>query len=205
MDIYIKTVKKACIIKTKSVLLKDIAEVYTDNAIKSDVENSIIMVIQHDKKCNYVVSNMDVIKTIIKLFPECKVNMVGELDTIIEYLPKQPKENKFLIYIKVIFASIVLFAGAATAIMSFHTDAQIPEVLKNYYRIFFGEQAGPAYIIEVPYSIGLAVGIIVFYNHFFKWKLTEDPTPLQVEMSNYEKDVDDCILDNLSKKKGRTE
>jgi stage V sporulation protein AA len=46
----------------------------------------------------------------------------------------------------------------------------------------------------------LALGIIVFYNHIFKWKFTEDPTPLQVEMSSYEKDVDDCILDNLSKK-----
>jgi stage V sporulation protein AA len=136
------------------------------------------------------------------MFPECKLNMVGERDTIIEYIPNQPKENKIWLYLKIIFASVILFAGAATAIMSFHTDAQIPQILEKYYHIFFGEQADKTYIIEIPYSIGLALGIIVFYNHFFKWKLTEDPTPLQVEMSSYEKDVDECMLDNLTKKGG---
>ena len=43
--------------------------------------------------------------------------------------------------------------------------------------------------MEIPYSIGLAVGITVFFNHCSKRKLTTDPTPIEVEMTTYEEEV----------------
>lgn len=201
MDVYIKTVKKASIIKKKNVIVNDIAEVYAPTNIKSKISSIYVMNIKDDKKKNYLLSNIDVIKAISKEYPECTINMVGEKDTIIQYQPQEPKNNKLWIYTKIFFVVIVLFAGAMTAIMSFHTDAQIPEVLENYYYIFFGQKVERPLIIELPYSIGLAVGIIAFYNHFFNWHITDDPTPLEVEMTTYEQDVDDCVIDNLSGEK----
>jgi stage V sporulation protein AA len=49
-------------------------------------------------------------------------------------------------------------------------------------------------VIEVAYSIGLAAGIIIFYNHIGGKRLTSDPTPLEVEMRNYESDVNKAII-----------
>ena len=49
--------------------------------------------------------------------------------------------------------------------------------------------------------LGLAVGIIVFYNHFMGRKLSDDPTPIEVQMSTYEKDTADSVIDNLNKEK----
>lgn len=201
MDIYIKTVKKASIIKKKNIIVNDIAEVYAPANMKSKISSIYVMNIKDDKKKNYLISSIDVIKAISKEYPEYTINMVGEKDTIIEYQPQEPKNNKLWIYTKIFFVVIILFAGAMTAIMSFHTDAQIPEVLENYYYIFFGQKVERPLIIELPYSIGLAVGIIVFYNHFFSWHITDDPTPLEVEMTTYEQDVDDCIIDNLNGEK----
>jgi len=201
MDIYIKTVKKASIIKKRTVNVRDIADVYAPSNLKSKIESVNVMNINHEEKRNYLVSSIDVIKVIAKQFPDCSINMVGEIDTIVQYEPQAPKENKLWLFIKIAFIVLVLFAGAATAIMSFHTDAQIPEILENYYFIFFGEKVERPYIIEIPYSIGLAVGIIVFYNHIFKWHITDDPTPLEVEMTTYEEDVDKCEIDNLSTEK----
>lgn len=201
MDIYIKTVKKASIIKKRNVIVKDIADVYAPSTLKSKVESVNVMNIKQEQKKNYLISSIDVIKAIDKQFPDCSINMVGEIDTIIQYEPEAPKVNKLWLFIKIAFIVIILFAGAATAIMSFHTDAQIPEVLENYYFIFFGEKIERPYIIEIPYSIGLAVGIIAFYNHIFKWHITDDPTPLEVEMTTYEEDVDRCEIDNLSGEK----
>lgn len=201
MDIYIKTVKKVSIIKKQNVIISDIAEVYAPSTLKGKVNSVKVMNIKDDKKKNYLLSSIDVVKAINKEFPECKINMLGEKDTIIQYEPKEIKHNQLWMYTKILFVIIILFAGATTAIMSFHTDAQIPEVLENYYYIFFGERVERPLIIEIPYSIGLAVGIIAFYNHFFKWHITEDPTPLEVEMTTYEQDVDDCIVDNLSGEK----
>lgn len=201
MDIYIKTVKKASIIKKRNVTVKDIADVYAPSTLKSKVESVNVMNIKQEQQKNYLISSIDVIKAIDKQIPNCSINMVGEIDTIIQYEPEAPKINKLWLFTKIAFIVIVLFAGAATAIMSFHTDAQIPEVLENYYFIFFGEKIERPYIIEIPYSIGLAVGIIAFYNHIFKWHITDDPTPLEVEMTTYEENVDKCEMDNLSGEK----
>ena len=48
--------------------------------------------------------------------------------------------------------------------------------------------------LEISYSIGLSLGIIIFYNHLGKRKLTPDPTPVSVEMRNYEDDVNRSIV-----------
>ena len=53
-------------------------------------------------------------------------------------------------------------------------------------------------IIEISYSIGLAVGILIFYNHFSNKKASKDPTPLQVEMIKYDKDIANALKDRKS-------
>ncbi|GFI61552.1 hypothetical protein IMSAG049_00711 [Clostridiales bacterium] len=126
---------------------------------------------------------------------------MGETDIIIEYSQMPVKHNKAFDIAKIIFVCIVLFGGAMTAIMSFHSDAQMPAVFQNMYRIFFGIESTKPYIIYVPYSIGLTVGIIVFFNHFAGKYMTEDPTPIEVQMSTYEKEATDSIIDNLNKEK----
>jgi stage V sporulation protein AA len=62
-----------------------------------------------------------------------------------------------------------------------------------------GEEKDNPLIIEIPYSIGLAAGIIVFFNHFLGHKITDDPTPIEVEMTEYDKEVTDTILNSIEK------
>ena len=40
-------------------------------------------------------------------------------------------------------------------------------------------------------------GISCFFNHFGKKKLTDDPTPVQVQFVQYKKEVDDAVIDEL--------
>ena len=49
-------------------------------------------------------------------------------------------------------------------------------------------------ILEVSYSVGLAAGIIIFFNHVGGRRLTKDPTPIEVAMRNYEEDVDKTLI-----------
>lgn len=200
MDIYIKPNQKVKLYKTGPVHIKDIAEVYTESSLKSRVENVKIMEIKEDENKCYLISIIDIINAIDKAFPGNTINNVGEMDTIIEYsIPK--KKNKIWTYTKIAFVALVLFAGSATAIMSFHSDAQMATVFENYYYIFFGERVENPAIIDLPYAIGLAVGIVVFFNHLGNKKLTSDPTPIEVELSVYENDVNTNIIDTLSKEK----
>ena len=211
MDVYIKPYDKAKIVGRKLVYLKDISEVYAGNKQLANIGDTVVFTVPKEEGEIYLLSVMNIIKKISVAYPDVTVSNVGETDIIVEYLPQEKKENKMLLYTKVAFIFLVLVIGASTTIMFFHSDAQIPTVFENYYYIFFGENSDMPKIMTIPYSIGLAVGIMVFFNHFSKFYLTHDPTPIGVEMTTYEQDTDAAVIDNLQKeqkeqkeKKGRS-
>ena len=206
MEIYIKAEKKILIKEKNSVCLKDVCEIIAPKNIYSELCQKKILDIKEKTKKNYLISILDIIKLIKKKYPEHHVINLGEKDIIIEYLPKIITANKFLLVLKIIFVCLVLFMGSATAIMSFHSDAQIPNVFKNYYKIFFGQEikiTNPK-IITVPYSIGLSLGIIVFFNHIGGKKITDEPTPIEVEMSLYDQDVHNTLVDSIKNQSSQT-
>ena len=198
MDIYIKPTKKALIEERKKIYIKDIAEITAPENLLKNIKNIKILEIKDNKKQNYLITIIDIISAIDKALPGHTINNVGEIDTIIEYSPKKQKENKIFKIIKIVFVTIILAGGSATAIMSFHSDAQMSTVFENYYYLFFHERIENPIIIDLPYSLGLAIGIIVFFNHFSGKSITNDPTPIEVEMSLYESDVTDNIIDTLN-------
>lgn len=206
MDIYIKPIEKAQIIERKVVFLKDIAEVFIGGQTKGDIEGIVVFQIPKDKDATYLISVIDVIKAINHQYPDATVSNVGEMDILVEFHQKAKKESKALEFLKVFLVCIILFAGASTTIMCFHTDTQVPLIFQNYYYMFFGENVDMPLIISVPYSIGLAVGVMVFFNHFSKIKITDDPTPIEIEMTCYEKETNASVVDKLNKinaKEGR--
>ena len=203
--VYIKPKKKANIVDVKTVLVKDVAEVFADRVKVKDIEKIKIFEIPQGKNANYLVSALNIIEKIIARYPDESVANVGEKDIVIDYTPKKKQRNKIFEFLKVAIVCLILFAGSATAIMSFHSDAQIPQAFKNYYYLFFNEKSDNPIIIDLPYSIGLAVGMIVFFNHFAGRKMTDDPTPIQVEMAVYDADVVDTMVNILETEKEQDE
>lgn len=53
---------------------------------------------------------------------------------------------------------------------------------------------------EAGYSVGLAIGILVFFNHIAVKKLNTDPTPLEVEMRLYEENICKTLIDQAGRK-----
>lgn len=203
MEIYIKPVRKASIAGQEHVYVKDICEVYAGDGLGERVKNIKLMKTENDAKKTYLISALDIIDAVDKALPGHTINNVGELDTIVEYQRREKTDNAFWKWLKIVLISIIFAVGASTAIMSFHTDAEIPKVFKNYYKIFFGKEEENPRIIQIPYSIGLALGIIVFFNHIGGKKITDDPSPIEVEMSEYDKNVTETLVDFLSVKKIR--
>ena len=201
MEIFIKPSKKVSLTHRSTVHLKDVAEICVAGGDQAKVENITMLNIDADRNGRYIISALDMVKKTAKLCPEAGIQCMGETETLIVHKAKKEKHNRILDIIKTGFVCVVLFGGAMTAIMSFHSDAQMPAVFQNMYRIFFGIEATKPYIIYIPYSIGLAVGIIVFFNHFGLKKITEDPTPIEVEMTTYEKESDESVIDRLEKEK----
>lgn len=75
------------------------------------------------------------------------------------------------------------------------TCRSITELFGQVYELFTGQTSDGFTVLELSYSLGLGLGIIVFFNHFAGKKLTADPTPLEVQMRTYENDVNDTIIE----------
>jgi len=207
VEIYIKPKKKAALLNRHEILVSDVADVVSHpevmaavNKIKLKDIHASDAISAGNKNKNYLISVMDIIKKINMQYPEIVINNVGETDTWVHCISRKKRESPWLLWVRITAVSVILLVGAATAIMSFHTDGQIPKVFERYYSIFYGTQRTNPPIITIPYSIGLAVGIIVFYNHFMGRKITDDPTPIEVEIEQYEKEVTEAMTALMEKR-----
>ena len=189
MDVYIELIKKFSTNGKKIIFIKDVAEVFATGVSTEEIKNIQLITIKDTDYGVYKISSLDIYKAIISKFPSAKINNIGEKEVLVIFDSKKKSENKILTALKIASVSVTLFFGTSTAIMSFHEDGEIPKLMKGYYKIFMGEETEKPYIMEIPYSIGLAVGITVFFNHCSKRKLTTDPTPIEVEMTTYEEEV----------------
>lgn len=200
MDIYIKPNEKITITARKIVYLKDVGEIWIPGQSTASLGNLVVYQVPEDTEKTYLISVIDIIKAITLKFPDATVNNVGEMDILLTYQKQYKQQNKVWLYSKIVFIALILFTGASTSIMSFHSDAQIPKIFQNYYYMFFGEYNDMPLILAIPYTIGLAIGIILFFNHFSKIYVTKDPTPIEIEMTTYEKETNTSIIDALNRK-----
>lgn len=189
------------LVKKREVVLSDVASVYaTDEAVRKKVESLELYQFPKNQKEKKTFSVMKVIEVIGAAYPEITINPMGESDFIVEYKPeKQGKFAKPLEWCKVVFVALAVFFGSAFTIVTFNKDASVEEIFPMIYRLTEGaERSGPGEL-EIAYSIGLPLGIILFFNHFLRKKIDSDPTPLQVQMRQYEKDVNSTIIENVTR------
>lgn len=155
--------------------------------------------VKEDRCRRCVESALDVIKKLEAIDPQIQVNNVGKVEFIIDYQPPAPPKVAWQ-WLKTLFVCAVCFCGAAFAIMTFNNDVSVTDVFKEVYLLIMGTESDGFTILEVSYSVGLAVGIIAFFNHFAKWKLNTDPTPLEVEMRLYEDNISKTLIQNDGRK-----
>lgn len=137
------------------------------------------------------------VQMIQKKYPGITVDNLGETDFIVHFVPEE--EAKIWQLLKTCLICGVLFFGAAFMIMTFITDVSVTDVFDQFYRQVTGTDATGINSLEIGFCIGLPVGILVFYNHLGKKKLTDDPTPVQVAMRKYEQDVDTTYIEASSR------
>ena len=175
----------------------------TDPAICSAIKNKTLYAFKKTetskKKRIEVFSILNVIELIQADFPEVEVLSYGEQDFVVEYISSRIAP-KWMEIIKVVVMCVVIFLGSAFTIMAFNNDVSVGEVFDRFYMQIMGTKKPNVTEIEVFYCLGLAVGILVFFNHVGKKKITSDPTPIQVEMRKYEKDVDTTFIENAGRK-----
>lgn len=182
-------------------VLKELGKVSCqDKALEVKLKLLKIPSVQVQGPGRYVFSVLDVIEVIQKEYPSVEVNNLGETDFVVT-VEKKKKPSQIWQWTKTVFVCVLAFFGAAFSIMAFNNDVGVTELFSRLYQMFTDAPSDGFTVLEITYSAGLGLGIVLFFNHFGRKKITADPTPLEVQMRLYEDEVDTTIIEAENRKK----
>ncbi len=203
VTVYLKC-ERSVEVQSQDVFLKDLGSLRcADKTISARLKAIKVHHYQKDgiKRC--VISCLKLVELMEEECPNISVEVLGETDVLVEWISVN-KHKGWQQWLKIVLVCLVSFFGTAFTIMAYHNDVGINEVFTEVYRMVMNREPGGLNVLEVSYSIGLAAGIIVFFNHIGGRRLTKDPTPIEVAMRNYETDVDRTLIE-MADREGREE
>ena len=200
--LYLKAEQNAEVMDRR-VCVKDIASLYcADDKISAKAKSLKVHQFGEKEKKRQAVSILRVIELIERECPGVSVENIGENATLIELVDVKRHKGPVQM-LKLVFVSMISFFGTGFTIMAFHNDISINKIFSRIYEMVMGHPSDSYSILEVSYSIGLAAGIILFFNHIGGRRITKDPTPIEVEMRVYETDVNKALIETADRE-GKT-
>lgn len=187
---YIRLHHRVLVQPNRKVYLHDIAQIIANPEVKDPLSKLLIYEVSESDRNIIIIDVIQVVKEISQAFPILGIEMLGPTQTIVEVVYNKNKYSLPLF----LLTWLLLFFGAALTIMNFHEDVGMEEVHQKIYEMVTGRKDEKPLLFQIPYSIGLGVGMIVFFNHVFKKRLNEEPSPLEVEMFNYQQDLDQYVI-----------
>ena len=174
----------------EKVRLEDTAQIIAPEQIVPALKNLVVHQVSEQDKNIIIIDVMKVIRQITEEINETDIQTIGPAQTIIEVIYK--KKGVSIPFFLLIW--FLLFFGSAMGIMNFHDDVSMKSVQEKLYTMITGLKNPKPLLFQIPYSIGLGLGMILFFNHVFKKRINEEPSPLEVEMFNYQQDLDSYVI-----------
>jgi len=184
--VYIRLKKKINTNVHDVIKLKELAYISTKNIDKKKkIEDEVIYRIKEDDHV-IVVDSFIIIKHLNEKYDDVEFQLLGPTETLIQ-VNKEKKQPQFLYFL---FIWLLLFIGTAMTIMNFHYDVSMQEVQQKIHLLLTGKEEEFPLWIQIPYSLGLGLGMVLYLNHWFKKRINKDPSPLEIELHQYQLDID---------------
>ncbi|MDY5701332.1 MAG: stage V sporulation protein AA [Lachnospiraceae bacterium] len=192
--VYLKMDTKVKIAEN-TIQIGDLGKIYCQDVhITNKIKPLKVHVFQQKDKGRCVISALKVTELIYATCPSCTVDIVGATETIVEQV-KAKHSPEWTTWLKVAAVSLLCFFGTMYTIMAYHNDINITELFGQIHELIMGQPGNGYTALEAAYSLGLAMGIIIFYNHIGKRRLTPDPSPVEVEMRVYGDDINTALVE----------
>ncbi|SEL35364.1 stage V sporulation protein AA [Paenibacillus sp. OK003] len=189
--VYVRLRSRIRIQRGRSVKLGDVAHLLTSPEEQEGRLLELELLRPGPEDGNLILIDiLQIIPEIRRALPDVTVELIGSGHTLVEVVVGSGKPSKSLF----ILVWLLLFFGSALTIMNFHADVNMQEVQIRIVEMITGRRDEHPYLFQVAYSIGIGFGMAVFFNHLFKKKWNEEPTPLEVEMFLYQQNVDKYVV-----------
>lgn len=181
-------------VKSQDVFMSDVGTIRcSDDVLSAKIKALKVHHFATDGPRRCVISTLKLVELMENECRDISVQIVGEPDVLVEWVNVN-KHKGWQQWLRAALVCFISFFGTAFTIMAYHNDVGINEVFTLLYTMVMNREPQGLNILEVSYSIGLAAGIILFFNHVGGRRLTKDPTPIEVSIRNYEEDVDKALI-----------
>ncbi|PWW44112.1 MULTISPECIES: stage V sporulation protein AA [Paenibacillus] len=189
--VYVRLRSRIRIQRGRSIKLGDVAHLLTSPEEQEGRMLELELMRPGPEDGNLILIDiLQIIPEIRRALPDVTVEIIGSGHTLVEVVVGSGKPSKSLF----ILVWLLLFFGSALTIMNFHADVNMQEVQIRIVEMITGRRDEHPYLFQVAYSLGIGFGMAVFFNHLFKKKWNEEPTPLEVEMFLYQQNVDKYVV-----------
>ena len=142
----------------------------------------------------YTLDAIAVAKALKKVFPQEDISLIGADVCYVHRIKARGKD--FLRPVRtaaegVLFpvmeaALLILLLGSALGLTWFHADVNMPQAQADVYAAITGAPPDDVRLITIPYCVGVALGVCVFYAIPFP----HQTTPLEVKLTEYQEDME---------------
>ena len=93
-------------------------------------------------------------------------------------------------YLRVLLVSIVVLMGSIMGIMNFHADVNMIHSQSTMVNALTKNPKKYLPYFQIPYSIGIGVGVALFFNKFIPTYAKNEPSPLDLKMKSLNKEIE---------------
>jgi stage V sporulation protein AA len=196
--VYLRLRKRIAIKPGQAVTLGAAARLFAgDPALESRLHSLVLHRHRQQDGNRVVIDLLQIVKAIRDAAPGVAVETFGDPQVLVMVSEKPARPRLILLAA----SWLLLFFGSGLAIMNFHTDVSMKEVHRRIAELVTGERIDHPLWFQVPYSLGIGIGMVLFFNHLFRKRFNEEPNPLEVELYMYEENVNAYVIADEMRRK----
>lgn len=196
--VFVRMRRRAVVTPKSVVTLGDVARLVADDRLAERLKRLELHRVSDQDGNMLLIDMLQVVKAIRESEPGLVIETFGEPHVLLEISPAgQVKPRKLLL----IMAWLLLFFGSGMAMMNFHADVNMPEVQRRITELITSRSGPHPWLFQVPYSIGVGLGMLLFFNRLLRKRLNDEPNPLEVEMFMYQENVNHYVITEEYRKK----
>lgn len=176
-------------IKKQSIYLKDIYCVYPEK-YEDKISNIILRNYDNNSSKYDVIHLGEVIESIKKLDSSTHINFLKKDDIVIYFDHGKKDRSK---YLRVFLVSIIVLMGSIMGIMNFHADVNMDKSQLKMVTTIAKDPVEYLPYFQIPYSIGIGLGVAIFFNKFIPTYAKDEPSPLDLRMCSLNKEVENQL------------
>ncbi len=200
--VYVRLRRRIVVQPETVVTLGQAARLAADPGTEQALKRLPLHKVRPEDGSKWILDMLHIVRAIRQAFPDISIETFGEPHVLVEVSRrKEDKPNGILL----VLAWLLLFFGSGMALMNFHADVNMPQVQRRIVELVTGRAERRPWLFQIPYSLGVGLGMLLFFNRLYRKKRNDDPNPLEVEMFMYQENVNHYIITEEYRKKSEEE